>query len=99
MGDDPVLDIRWSLAYMHLTNGWDAMTLASQIRVVAAEIVANAQQRASSLQREFEEIEAHQLEIKAKLNALNLAHDRLLNFVLKIGPDYQCPRCWIEHEK
>lgn len=27
------------------------------------------------------------------------APERLLSYVPRIGPDFQCPRCWIEHER
>ena len=30
---------------------------------------------------------------------MELASQRLNNYPLMIGPNFQCPRCWIEHEK
>jgi hypothetical protein len=38
-------------------------------------------------------------EIEAVGASARLAHDRLANFQIKIGADYQCPGCWIEHER
>ena len=74
------------------------MTLASQIRNVAAEIAANAQKRAFHLQHELEEIEARKIEVEAKHHSASLAHKRLADFLPEIGGNYQCPRCWIDHE-
>jgi hypothetical protein len=34
----------------------------------------------------------------AQLRSANLSYQRLANFQVKIGADYQCPACWIEHE-
>ena len=31
------------------------------------------------------------------MNPADGTEDRLLNFKIKIGANYQCPICWIEH--
>lgn len=74
------------------------MSIATQISEVAAKLAAHAQGRVSHLQAQKFEIETRLREIEMQLHSANLASDRLANFEAKIGLDYQCPHCWIEHE-
>src|SRR5271157_1071839 len=74
------------------------MNIGRQIKDMAAEMAAHSQQRASNLQRELAETEDRKAQLEAQLHAANLAHKRLAEFQVKIGTDYQCPRCWIDHE-
>ena len=74
------------------------MDIASFIRRAAHEIVEAAQNRAAALEREMDSGEAYDARVKAQLEAAHLARKRLANFMVQIGPDYQCPRCWIEDE-
>jgi len=52
----------------------------------------------SSLEAEFRDIEKRKSEIEARLQAGNLAFERLGNFDPRIGADFQCPRCWVQKE-
>jgi len=74
------------------------MTIAAQIQQIALEFASNAQHRAFALQSKLAEIEARKVAIEAELHTANLARKRIANFKVQIGADYQCPRCWIEHE-
>ena len=49
--------------------------------------VSNLKNRARALEPQLQEI-----------NKLKLPK-RLLKFQTKIGTEFQCPRCWIEHER
>jgi hypothetical protein len=75
------------------------MSIAGEIAQVAAELAQNAQGRVSRLQRELTEVEARKAEIEAQLKTASLLPERVFNFKPRIGADFQCPRCWIEHEK
>src|ERR1700730_10131209 len=81
-----------------MTKGPGRMSISAKIRGVTAALARDAEQRAKDLRRQLLAIEARALAIKTELDAAHLAHDRLANFQIKLGTDYQCPRCWIEHE-
>jgi hypothetical protein len=51
-----------------------------------------------ALEAELLEIEKRKAKIEADLNALNLAHKRLLNYRPRIGPNLHCPRCGVQKE-
>ena len=81
-----------------MTKAPASMSIAEQISEIAAALARDAEQRAKDLQRQLLALEARALAIKTELDAAHLAHDRLANFQIKLGADYQCPRCWIENE-
>ncbi|HEV8015845.1 MAG TPA: hypothetical protein VGP48_09945 [Stellaceae bacterium] len=70
----------------------------TRFREIAEQMAEYASARASQHQRELKEAELRKAEIEAKLRSANAALDRLANFQVKIGADYQCPACWIENE-
>jgi hypothetical protein len=74
------------------------MTVMEQIRRLAAQLAEQAQNRTSRLEREICELVEQTAKKRAELTTANLAHKRLTNFQVWIESDYQCPRCWIEHE-
>jgi DNA-directed RNA polymerase subunit RPC12/RpoP len=74
------------------------MSIAGQVAQVAAALAQNAQGRMSRLQHELKEIETRKTEIEAQLKVIGLIPERVLNFKPRVGADFQCPRCWIEHE-
>ena len=61
--------------------------------------VSNLKNRARALESQLQEIEKLKLEIEAECQAASLAPKRLLKFQPKAGTQYQCPRCWINHER
>ena len=75
------------------------MSVSGTLSELAAEIADNLQQSAVALEPEKLRIQTRLREIEAVGAAARLAHDRLANFQIKIGADYQCPGCWIEHER
>jgi hypothetical protein len=60
------------------------MALEDELRNVAGEIADRLQARLSELEDEPAQIETRK---------------RLLNYLPRVGPNFQCPRCWIENEK
>ncbi len=75
------------------------MTLEDQLREEVANHAAQAKQQASRLQGEILDLEIKTVLQKTELDKANLASQRAANFPIKIGIDYQCPRCWIFEEK
>jgi hypothetical protein len=74
------------------------MNQRSALSKIAEELTEAAQNRASALRREIVELEKETAKKKSALDAANLAHERLANYTVLIGTEYQCPRCWIESE-
>lgn len=60
------------------------MALEDELRNVAGEIADRLQVHHSDLDDALTPIEARK---------------RLLNYSPRVGPDFQCPRCWMENEK
>jgi hypothetical protein len=75
------------------------MSLERKLGRIADEIATHAQKRAAYLRGEYLEAEKLALEKKARFESANLAFKRTANFKVKIGTDYQCPRCWVESGK
>lgn len=75
------------------------MSIAGEIRQVAAGLGRQAEVRASHLKVQLAEVEARKAEIQAQLNTARLSPERVFNFKPQIGPYFQCPNCWIENEK
>jgi hypothetical protein len=74
------------------------MSIEGELKQMAHEVVSRAQHRASGLNREYLEAQKVAADLKAKLDFANLSLDRLANFKVKIGTNYQCPTCWIDRE-
>jgi len=73
------------------------MSFADQLYETAVRLAKYAQNSASALEEERLQIEMRKREVEAQLDAANLAHKRLANFLPIRGSDFQCPRCWIDH--
>jgi DNA-directed RNA polymerase subunit M/transcription elongation factor TFIIS len=74
------------------------MSFDDQIYAVAVRLAKYAQTHAAALQEELVELEARKRVLDAQLHTAKFAHERLHDFVPMRGNDFQCPRCWIEHE-
>jgi len=72
------------------------MSPEMRIRQLAAETADGLHHQSEALHRELGEIRTRQAQIGLKLDAAKLAQQRLANFQIVIGEEYQCPRCWIE---
>ena len=75
------------------------MSIGDQLREYAAQIAEQNQERQAGLEREILDLETKAAQKKALVDALRFGPQRLLDFQFKLGADYQCPRCWINHEK
>jgi hypothetical protein len=75
------------------------MSIQGELLQMAQDAVARAKNRANALRPEYLETEKRLAALKAKLDFENLAEDRLANYQVILGPDYQCPSCWIESER
>ena len=71
------------------------MTTDRELRRLARETADNAQAQVTQLEQEVLDLETRLTEKKAERDAARLAPKRLADFKVKIGPDYQCPQCWI----
>ena len=65
----------------------------------AREIATEAQRRVSYLEQEALELKGRLAQKEAERDAARSAPKRLSNYDVSLGADYQCPRCWIEHER
>jgi hypothetical protein len=73
---------------------------ASQVLLEEAKgLVLRADNRAMYLKEQLEEIQARRDAIEAERREINSAAQRLLNYQPRIGAEYQCPGCWIDHGK
>jgi hypothetical protein len=70
-----------------------------RILELAKEIAEQEEAGAAEIQEELREIEAQKAEKEAELNAAKLAFKRSFDFQVRIGSDYQCPRCWIIYHR
>lgn len=75
------------------------MSIAGVLTGIAGDIAQEAKARGAQLKTELEQIEARKAEIEAKLNAIRGLPERLFHYGRHLGADFQCPLCWIEHEK
>ena len=50
------------------------------------------------IEQEIRDIEEMIAALIARRNSARLSHQRLLNYTPTLGSDYQCPRCWVDHE-
>jgi hypothetical protein len=74
------------------------MSFADQIREVAVRLATYGQSRAAALKQELLQVEARKRELETQLQVANLAYQRLRDFLPTLGGEFQCPRCWIEHD-
>jgi DNA-directed RNA polymerase subunit RPC12/RpoP len=75
------------------------MRIEDALREEAEYAAQNAQARLAAVEAELAEIEQQKREKEAQCQSARLAPKRLLEYRLKIGTEYQCPRCWIENER
>lgn len=76
-----------------------AVAIGGQLREYAAELVTRDQEQQSALEKKLGELKTQIAQVEALLDPLRLRPQRLLNFEVVLGSDYQCPGCWILHEK
>lgn len=72
------------------------MTTRDQILQAANEIAGCMQADLFDLDRQLAEAKKHVAKIEKECDAARGAPERLSNFLIQLGSDYLCPRCWIE---
>lgn len=75
------------------------MSIGERLQVLAREIARRAQFRLAVLSREEAEIDRRKVQIETERKNISGAARRAIDFRPLIGTDYQCPRCWVDHEK
>jgi transposase-like protein len=74
------------------------LSIEAKISDTAARMAAYEQRRATDLRLQITEVEHMKTKLLADLDLARRAGERLTDFKVKVGIDYQCPRCWIENE-
>lgn len=74
------------------------MNVRSALAQEAERIVSRLERGMAAFEAELAELESKKAKLQAQLHASNLASDRLLNYPILVGADYQCPSCWIQNE-
>jgi hypothetical protein len=67
------------------------MSIEGVIREEANGIARRQHNRALSLEKEYLAIQGRADELRVQCDSARAAPDRLLNFTVKIGAEYQCP--------
>ena len=75
-----------------------SVTVASELHARACELVDARHKSVSALEKELSETQAREMAIQSQLDVAILAVKRLGNFRPMLGPDHQCPDCFIKHE-
>ena len=75
------------------------MSIATELQQAALMLATDMQQRVHDFETEKLEIEMQLAQVQAHIDAAGSAHKRFSNYRPEIGPDYQCPSCWIKHER
>jgi hypothetical protein len=73
-----------------------AMLLMAEAQDIASTLL---QRRDDALQAKLLELEKEKATIVTERKSIGLAQNRALTFKPRIGPDYQCPACWVKDEK
>jgi hypothetical protein len=74
------------------------MDAATALIEEAQHIASGADNRARQLQAQLDDIKAKKLAVDAELERAKSTSKRLLNYQPRVGRDFQCPRCWVQHE-
>jgi hypothetical protein len=69
------------------------MSLEGKLRQIAREVADANVDRILAFEKEKLELDARQRELQAKLDAANLANDRLVEYEPRTKGDYMCPKC------
>ena len=75
------------------------MGIETELLHAAAEMAERAEQRVLALLEELAEIEIRKAQLEAEYEIANHASQHLASFEVKIGPNFQCPHCWISNER
>lgn len=73
--------------------------VGNELLSIASQIAEQLDISASQLQKELLDVELKKHAIEAQLHSARLAVKRVVNYRPALGADYQCPSCWVRHEK
>src|SRR5580704_17943827 len=73
------------------------MALEQELRQAALDLAQRKQYRLPEIERELQEIEARKAALLAERVIIREAFQRASDFVGRLGSDYLCPRCWVDH--
>ena len=71
------------------------MSIARAILRLMPDVVGEVHQRTAYARQQFERGELSQAELDAYKQEEQRAENRAVNFTVRIGADYQGPRCWV----
>jgi DNA-directed RNA polymerase subunit RPC12/RpoP len=74
------------------------MSIENAIMQAGLELANDIQRRIAGLEKKKAELENELSINQAALDAAKFCHDHFADFQVKFGPNYQCPRCWINNE-
>ena len=74
------------------------MNIAEALAQAADQECVRFERAGLRAEQEMAEVEKQKAKLNSQINTAKLASQRLLNFPIKVGVDYQCPRCWIANE-
>lgn len=82
-----------------VSRGESIPTIAEYLRQKAMEIADAAQARVSELDHVIAKIEQQKSEKETERDMARGAFQRLANYPVSIGGNYQCPDCWVNYGK
>ena len=74
------------------------MPIADELKQEADHIARLLHGCVPEIEQKIAEIDERKAELVAERDAMNRAPERALNFQPASGPDYICPRCWVQDE-
>jgi len=74
------------------------MPITDVLRAHADATADRLKAKQSRLQIQLLELESRKADLEAQMRSADKAPERVLSFTPQIDGEYQCPRCWVEHE-
>ena len=69
------------------------MNIRTALAQEAEQIAGRLEHSIGKVQTELADLEREKANLQAQLHTANLAGQRLLNYPILVGSDFQCPRC------
>ena len=74
------------------------MNISDALALAAEQECMRFERKALGAEKEIADLEKKKAALKTAMDTAKLASQRLLNFHVVDGVNYQCPRCWIGNE-
>lgn len=74
------------------------MSFTNVLRVLADAAADRLKAKQARLRIQLSELESRKAHLEAQMRSADKAPERVLSFTPRIDGEYQCPRCWVEHE-